>query len=143
MFVQRGGISYSPRCLCARACVCVVSLVILKWQLAFSNRSKSSIHTFPPNFQTRPTHTHSAPKRLPLGAEGVCSKAPKCKLPTRQNHHHHNLLLQLLLKVFVVARVYFKRRNSGAAEIGAEGMLGFYNTAMKNLATHACPHACP
>ena len=35
------------------------------------------------------------------------------------------------------------RRNPGAAENGAEDVLGFVNTAMKDLATHACPHACP
>ena len=51
--------------------------------------------------------------------------------------------LQLLLKVFVVARVIFKRRNPGAAENGAKGVLGLLNIAMKDLATHACPHACP
>ena len=53
-------------------------------------------------------------------------------------HHHHRLLLQLLLKVFI-----FMRRNPGAAENGAEDVLGFLNSAMKDLATHACPHACP
>jgi len=53
-------------------------------------------------------------------------------------HHHHHLLLQLLLKVFI-----FMRRNPGAAENGAEDVLGFLNSAMKDLATHACPHACP
>jgi len=48
-----------------------------------------------------------------------------------------------LLKAFVVARVIFKRRNPGAAENGAEDVLGFLNIAMEDLATHACPHACP
>ena len=51
---------------------------------------------------------------------------------------HHHLLLQLLLKVFI-----FMRRNPGAAENGAEDVLGFLNIAMKDLATHAFPHACP
>jgi len=73
----------------------------------------------------------------------LCSNASKCKLPTTHNHHHHRLLLQLLLKVFVTARAIFKRRNPGAAENGAEDVLGFLNIAMKDLATHACPHACP
>ena len=142
MFVQRGAFPIAHDA-CVRARVCVLSL------LSYLNGSwpfqidRNQAHTPSRPIFKHAQHTHSAPKRLPLGAEGVCSKAPKCKLPTRQNHHHHNLLLQLLLKVFVVARVYFKRRNSDAAEIGAEGMLGFYNTAMKNLATHACPHACP
>ena len=34
----------------------------------------------------RPIHAR-CPKRLPLGAKGVCSKASKCKLPTTQNRH--------------------------------------------------------
>ena len=59
------------------------------------------------------------------------------------HHHHHHLLLQLLLKVFVVARAIFKRRNPGAAENGAEDVLGFLNIAMKDMATHARPHAFP
>ena len=42
------------------------------------------------------------------------------------------------VKVFI-----FMRRNPRAAENGAEDVLGFLNTAMKDLATHACPHACP
>jgi len=102
-------------------------------------------------------NTRCHPKRLPLvlgvdGPEGVCSNASKYKLPTTHNHHHrrrrrrrrrHHLLLQLLLKVFIVARVIFKRRDPGAAENGAEGVLGFLNIAIKDLATHACPHACP
>ena len=84
---------------------------------------------------------------MPLDAEGVCSKASKCKLPTTHNNHHrrhhhdnnnNNLLLQLLLKVLI-----FMRRSPGAAENGAEDVLGFLNTAMKDLAIHACPHACP
>ena len=54
------------------------------------------------------------------------------------HHHHHHLLLQLLLKVFI-----FMRRNPGAGENGAEGVLGFLNIAMKDMATHACPHAFP
>ena len=77
----------------------------------------------------------------------MCSKS---KLPTthnhhhrRRHHHHHHLLFQLLLKVFIVARAIFKRRDPGAAENGAEDLLGFLNTAMKDLATNACPHACP
>jgi len=37
---------------------------------------------------TRPMHA-CRPKRLPLGAEVVCSKASKCKLPTTHNNHHH------------------------------------------------------
>ena len=86
---------------------------------------------------TRPIYA-SCPKRLPLvlgvvGSEGACSKS---KLPTTHNHHHrrrrrrrrrrrhhHQLLFQLLLKVFVVARVIFKRLNPGAAEDGAEDVL--------------------
>ena len=83
----------------------------------------------------------------------MCSKASKCKLPTthnnnhhhrrrrrrrRHHHHHHHLLLQLLLKAFI-----FMWRNPGAAKNGAEGVLGLLNTAMKDLATHACPHVCP
>ena len=80
-------------------------------------------------------------------ARGACSNASKCKLPTTHNHHHHHhhhhLLLHLLLKVFIVARAIFKRRDPGAAENGAEDLLGFLNTAMKHLATNACPHACP
>ena len=48
------------------------------------------------------------------------------------------------MKVFIEARVIFKRRNPGAAENGAEDALVFFlNIAMKGLATHACPHACP
>ena len=47
------------------------------------------------------------------------------------------------MKVFIVARVIFKRRDPGAAENGAEDLLGFLNIAMKDQATHACPHACP
>ena len=47
------------------------------------------------------------------------------------------------MKVFIEARVIFKRRNPGAAENGAEDVLGFLNIAMEDLATHACPHACP
>ena len=43
-----------------------------------------------------------------------------------------------LLKVFISMR-----RNPGAAENGAEDVLGFLNIAMKDLAAHACPHACP
>jgi len=35
------------------------------------------------------------------------------------------------------------RPNPGAAENGVEDVLGFLNIAMKDLATHACPHACP
>jgi len=78
----------------------------LKWQFAFSNRNQTHIHA-------------CCPKRLPLvlgveGAEGVCSKS---QLLTTHNHHHHHrrrrrhdhLFLQLLLKVFIVARVFFKR----------------------------------
>ena len=34
----------------------------------------------------------------------------------RRHHHHHHLFFQLLLKVFIVARVIFKRLNPGAAE---------------------------
>jgi len=50
----------------------------------------------------------------------------------------YHLLLQFLLKVLI-----FMRRNQGAEENGAEDVLGFLNTAIKDLATHACPHACP
>ena len=39
--------------------------------------------------------------------------------------------------------IIFMRWNPGAAENGAEDVLGFLNTAMKDLATHAFPHACP
>ena len=56
-------------------------------------------------------------------SKGVCSKS---KLPTTHNHHHLLLLLllfRLLLKVFIVARVIFKRLNPGAAEDGAEDVL--------------------
>ena len=99
---------------------------------------------------TRPIHARCS-KRLPLvlgvvGAEGVYYKS---KLTTTHSHHHHrrrhhhHLLLQLLLKVLIVARAIFKRRNPGAAGDGAEGVFGFLNTAMKDLATHACSHACP
>ena len=97
---------------------------------------------------TRPIHA-CRPKRLPLvlgveGAEGLCSNASKCKLSTTLNYHHHHRCrrrhhLQLLLRVLIVARVIFKRHNPGAAETGAEDVLG----AIKDLATHACPHACP
>ena len=100
------------------------------------------------------------PKRLPLVlgvevAEGLCSSASKFKLPTTHNHHyhhnqrrrrrrcrhHHNLLLQLLLKVLIMARIIFKRRDPGASEDGAEDVIGFSDIAMKDLTTHACPHA--
>ena len=37
----------------------------------------------------------------------------------------------------------FMRWSPGAAENGAEDVLGFLNIAMKDLATYACPHACP
>jgi len=47
-----------------------------------------------------------------------------------------------LLKVFVVARAIFKRRNP-FREDGAGDVLGFLDIAMKDLATHACPHAYP
>ena len=60
----------------------------------------------------------------------------KSKLPTTHNHHHHrrrlrrrlrhrhhSILFQLLLKVFIVARVIFKRLSPGAAEDGAEDVL--------------------
>jgi len=62
------------------------------------------------------------PNCLPLvlgvvGPEGLCSKI---KLSTthhhhhrrrrqRQRHHHHHQLIQLFLKVFIVARVIFKK----------------------------------
>ena len=101
---------------------------------------------------TRPIHVCRL-KRLPLGAEGLCSNASKCKLPTthnhhrrrrrRRRHHHYHLPLQLLLKVFVVVRAIFERWNPGAAENGAEDVLGFFYIAMKNLAKHAFPHSCP
>ena len=64
-----------------------------------------------------------------VGSEGACSKS---KLPTTHNHHHrrrrrrrhnHHLFFELLLKVFIVARVIFKRLNPGAAEDEAEGVL--------------------
>jgi len=48
-----------------------------------------------------------------------------------------------LLKVLVVARVIFKRRNPGAADNGEGDVLGFLSIVMKDLATNACPHACP
>jgi len=79
----------------------------------------------------------------------VCSKS---KLPTthnhhhrrrRHHHHHHHLLLKSLLKVFIVARAIFKRRNPGAAEDGAEGVLGFLDIAMKDLGAHAPPPRLP
>ena len=81
----------------------------------------------------------------------MCSKAPKCKLSTTHNHHHrrrrrrhhHQLLLQLFLKASIVARAIFKRRNPGAAEDGAEGVLGLLDIAMKDLATHAPPPRLP
>ena len=38
------------------------------------------------------------------------------------------------MKVFI-----FMRRNPSAAENLAEDVLGFLNTAMTDLATHACP----
>ena len=41
-----------------------------------------------------------------------------------------------------MARVIFKRRNPGAEEDGAEDVL-VKKIAMKDLATHACPHAFP
>jgi len=115
----------------------------------FSNTPNT--HTQPPRcpWATRPIHA-CRPKRLPLGAKGVCSKAPKCKLSTTHNHHHrrrrrrhhHQLLLQLFLKASIVARAIFKRRNPAAVN-GAEDVLSFLNTAMKDLATHACHRACP
>ena len=89
----------------------------------------------PPRFPwaIRPIHA-CYPKRLPLvlgveGSKGVCSKS---KLPTTHNHHrrrHHLLFLKSLLKVFIVARGIFKRRNPGAAEDWAEDVLGFLDTA--------------
>ena len=48
-----------------------------------------------------------------------------------------------MLKVFIMARAIFKRRNPGAAENGAEDVLGFLNNAMEDLATKVSPHACP
>ena len=42
-----------------------------------------------------------------------------------------------------MALVIFKRRIPGAVENGAEDVLGFLKITMKDLATHACPHACP
>jgi len=122
MRVQRGVVSYSPQCLSP-----------LKWQFAFSNTPNTRMP--PPRcpWATRPIHAR-CPKRLPLvlsvvGAEDVCSKS---KLPTTHNHHHrrrrrrrhnHHLFFELLLKVFIVARVIFKRLNPGAAEDEAEGVL--------------------
>ena len=127
-------------------CVSSVCVLPLKWQLVFfpPDFSNTPNTRMPPprcSWATRPIHA-CRPKRLPLGAEGTCSNAPKYKLPATNNHHHH-LLLQLLLKVLIVARAIFKRRNPGAAENEAEDLLGFLNTAMKDLATHACLHACP
>jgi len=74
-------------------------------------------------------------------AKGVCSKS---KFPTTHNHHHrrrrhHHLFLKSSLKVFIVARAIFKRRNPGAAEDGAEDVLGFLDIATMDLVTHACP----
>ena len=47
--------------------------------------------------------------------------------------------------VFVESEALFVvvRWDPGAAENGAEDVLGFLNTAMKDLATHAFSHACP
>ena len=39
-----------------------------------------------------------------------------------------------MLKVFIMARAIFKRRNPGAAENGAEDVLGFLSVAIKNQA---------
>ena len=52
---EGGIISYSSRCLC---------LSPLQLQLAFF-KSKSSTHTSPPNFQTRPTHAGPVGRRAP------------------------------------------------------------------------------
>ena len=71
------------------------------------------------------------------GREKRCSKTSRRR---RHHHHHHRHFLlhaqdyssplpppppppQLLLKVFVVARVIFKRRNPGAAEDGSVKVL--------------------
>ena len=123
---------YSPRCLSP-----------LKWQFAFSNAPQ---YTFPPSFQTRPTHAcrrsrcpwatrliHArCPKRLPLllgvvGTKGLCSKS---KLPTthnhhRRHHHHHITPFQLFLKALIAARAIFKQLNPGAAKDGAGDGLVF------------------
>ena len=137
----------------------------LIWQLAFfqPNFQTRSIQACCPNaaLGRHAQYTRAAPKRLPLvlgvgGAEGPCSNASKCKITTTHNHHYHHHHhhrrrrrrrrhhhSSYLLKVLIVARVIFKRRDPGAAENGAEGVLGLLNTAMKDLATHACPHACP
>jgi len=138
--VQRGVISYSPRCLCIY--VTIIAIGLFKSNSSthlpaqFSNTPNTRM--LPPRcpLATRPIHAR-CPKRLPLvlgvvGAEGVCSKS---KLPTTHNHHHHHRrrrrrhhhhyrhLLQSLLKAFIVALVIFKRLNPGAAEDLAEDVL--------------------
>ena len=87
MRVQRGVISYSPRCLSLRVCVATMPL---KWQLVLFPAQFSNTHNTrmpPPRcpWATRPIHAFR-PKHLPLGAKGVRSKASKCKLPTTHNH---------------------------------------------------------
>jgi len=93
MRVQRGVISYDPRCLCV--CVCVATTMAVG-----DFKSKSSTRTFPPNFQTRPTNACH-----PLSALG--------------RHAQYTRAAQ----VFIVVRVIIKRLNPGAAEDGAEDVL--------------------
>ena len=59
-----------------------------------------------------------------LGWVGVGVKPIRACLCLWSQSRHH-LLFQLLLKVFIVARAIFKRWNPGAAEDGAEDVLGF------------------
>jgi len=117
--------------LCLRVCVCVGTKVVVGLF-----KSKSSTH-FHPIFK-HAQHKHAAPA-LPLGETAntlIHARCPKrlplfsvgrrrCVLQKQASHHHHHrrrrrcnnhLLLQLLLKVFIVARVIFKRLNPGAAE---------------------------
>ena len=100
MRVQRGSFPIAAA-VCVCVCVCVSVYVQVKkncqiiqikhthFPAQFSNTPNT--HMPPPRcpWATRPTHAR-CPKRLPLGAEGVCSIASKCKLPTTHNNHHHH-----------------------------------------------------
>jgi len=85
----RGGsfpIAHGP---CLSLCVCrhyATKVAVNIFPAQFSNTPNARIP--PPRcpWATRPIHA-CHPKRLPLSAEGVCSKASKCKLPTTQNRH--------------------------------------------------------
>ena len=96
MRVQRGVVSYSPRCLS----VCRHYSGSWPFQLNIKHAHFPAQFSNTPNtrtphprcpWATRPIRAR-CPKRLPLvlvvvGAGGVCSKR---KLPTAHNHHYHH-----------------------------------------------------